>query len=84
MRLEQFLAFSLREIPYVALTLIVAFTVHELAHAYVAYKFGDLTAKNQGRLTLNPLRHLDPLGTLLIFLAGFGWARPVPVNRFFL
>jgi len=81
--LEQFLAYPLREIPYVAITLIFAFTFHELAHAYVAYKFGDMTAKNQGRLTLNPLKHLDPFGTLLILIAGFGWARPVPVNRFF-
>lgn len=81
--MEQFLAFSLRDIPYVAITLIIAFTVHEFAHAYVAFRFGDSTAKNQGRLTLNPIQHLDPLGTILIFIAGFGWARPVPVNRFF-
>ncbi|KML42109.1 MULTISPECIES: site-2 protease family protein [Bacillales] len=81
--MEQFLAFSLREIPYVAVTLMIAFTVHEFAHAYMAYKFGDSTAKNQGRLTLNPMQHLDPIGTILIFIAGFGWARPVPVNRFF-
>lgn len=81
--LERFLAFSLQEIPYVAITLIIAFTLHEFAHAYVAYKFGDHTAKNQGRLTLNPIQHLDPIGTILIFIAGFGWARPVPVNRFF-
>lgn len=79
----QFLAYPLSEIPYVAITLIIAFTFHELSHAYVAYKFGDMTAKNQGRLTLNPLKHLDPFGTILIFVAGFGWARPVPVNRFF-
>lgn len=81
--MEQFLAFSLGDIPYVAITLMIAFTVHEFAHAYVAYRFGDSTAKNQGRLTLNPIHHLDPLGTILIFIAGFGWARPVPVNRFF-
>ncbi|MEH7343252.1 site-2 protease family protein [Bacillus sp. JJ1532] len=81
--MEQFLAFNLKEIPYVAITLMIAFTVHEFAHAFVAYKFGDPTAKNQGRLTLNPIRHLDPIGTILIFIAGFGWARPVPVNRFF-
>lgn len=81
--MEQFLAFSLREIPFVAITLIVAFTIHEFAHAFVAYKFGDPTAKNQGRVTLNPIQHLDPFGTILIFIAGFGWARPVPVNRFF-
>ncbi|MGN7399297.1 site-2 protease family protein [Cytobacillus praedii] len=81
--MEQFLAFSLREIPYVAITLMIAFTVHEFAHAFVAYKFGDSTAQKQGRLTLNPIQHLDPIGTILIFIAGFGWARPVPVNRFF-
>jgi len=77
------LAYPLELIPYVVITLIFAFTFHEFAHAYVAYKFGDDTAKKQGRLTLNPLRHLDPIGTILIFFAGFGWARPVPVNRFF-
>ncbi|MBU8881004.1 site-2 protease family protein [Bacillus sp. FJAT-29790] len=81
--MEQFLAFSLKEIPYVAITLMIAFTVHEFSHAFVAYKFGDPTAKNQGRITLNPIQHLDPIGTILIFIAGFGWARPVPVNRFF-
>jgi Zn-dependent protease len=79
----QFLAYPINEIPYVAITLIIALTFHELSHAYVAYRFGDMTAKNQGRLTLNPLKHLDPLGTILIFIAGFGWARPVPVNRFY-
>lgn len=81
--MDQFLAYPLSVIPYVAITLMVAFTFHELAHAYVAYRFGDPTAKKQGRLTLNPLQHLDPIGTLLIFIAGFGWARPVPVNRHF-
>ncbi|MEO2075671.1 MAG: site-2 protease family protein [Bacillus sp. (in: firmicutes)] len=80
--MEHFLAYPLREIPYVVITLMFAFTFHEFAHAYVAYKFGDMTAKKQGRLTLNPLQHLDPFGTLLILIAGFGWARPVPVNRF--
>jgi Zn-dependent protease len=79
--LESFLAFSLDELPFVIITLIVAFTVHEFAHAYVAYKFGDETAKDQGRLTLNPVQHLDPIGTILILIAGIGWARPVPVNR---
>jgi Zn-dependent protease len=81
--MEQFLAFPLKDLPYVAITLMVAFTFHEFSHAYVAYKFGDPTAKKQGRLTLNPIQHLDPLGTILIFIAGFGWARPVPVNSFF-
>ncbi|MEH7111042.1 site-2 protease family protein [Neobacillus niacini] len=81
--MERFLAYSLSDIPYVAITLMIAFTFHEFAHAFVAYKFGDMTAQKQGRLTLNPLKHLDPFGTILIFIAGFGWARPVPVNRFF-
>lgn len=75
--------FDLETLPYVIITIVVAFTIHEFAHAYVAYKFGDPTAKNQGRLTLNPIVHLDPMGTLLLVLAGFGWAKPVPVNRFF-
>lgn len=77
------MAYPLEQLPYVAITLIIAFSVHEFAHAFTAWKFGDETAKNQGRLTLNPARHLDPIGTILIFIAGFGWARPVPVNRFF-
>lgn len=81
--IERFLAYPIHDIPYVAITLLVAFTFHEFAHAFVAYKFGDMTAKNQGRLTLNPIQHIDPLGALFIFIAGFGWARPVPVNRFF-
>ena len=80
---SSFLAYPLEQIPYVAITLIIAFSVHEFSHAFMAWKFGDDTAKNQGRLTLNPMSHLDPIGTILIFIAGFGWARPVPVNRFF-
>lgn len=67
--------------PFVFLALMIAFTFHEFAHAYFAYKFGDPTAKNQGRVSLNPRVHLDVFGTILIFLAGFGWAKPVPVNR---
>ena len=65
---------------YLGIALIVAATVHEFAHAYVADRLGDPTARAQGRLTLNPLAHLDPLGTLLILLAGFGWAKPVQIN----
>lgn len=61
-----------------------ALTLHELAHGYVAWKLGDPTAKDEGRLTMNPLKHLDPLGTILFFLANIGWAKPVPVNpRYF-
>lgn len=79
--MERFLAFPLEQMPFVVIALLVAFTVHEFAHAYTAYKLGDDTAKEQGRLTLNPVHHLDPFGTTLILIAGFGWARPVPVNR---
>lgn len=53
---------------------------HETAHGWCALAFGDQTAKRQGRLTLNPLAHMDPLGTLMLFLVGFGWAKPVQVN----
>ncbi|MEC0766690.1 site-2 protease family protein [Bacillus atrophaeus] len=79
--MDRFLYYPLELMPYLVITLIVAFTMHELAHAYVAYLFGDDTAKKQGRLTLNPIKHLDPFGTILILVMGFGWARPVPVNR---
>jgi Zn-dependent protease len=69
------LAFALVTIP-----LLFSVIIHEVAHGWVAYRMGDPTAKWSGRLTLNPLSHLDPLGTLMLFLAGFGWAKPVPVN----
>lgn len=62
---------------------LVTITVHELAHGYAAYLIGDPTAKNAGRLSLNPLVHLDPLGAILLFVVGFGWAKPVPINPFF-
>src|SRR3989338_1280867 len=62
-------------------SLLVAITVHEFAHAWVAYRNGDPTAARLGRLSLNPLVHLDPLGTLGIVLVGFGWGKPVPVDR---
>jgi len=64
--------------------LIIALTVHEFAHAKSADMFGDNTPRANGRLTLNPLRHLDPIGSLMILVAGFGWARPVPVNPYVL
>jgi len=60
--------------------LLVAITVHEFSHAFSAYRLGDPTAKYLGRLSLNPLRHLDPVGTVMLLLVGFGWGRPVPVN----
>jgi Zn-dependent protease len=68
-------AFVLAIIP-----LLFSIIIHEVAHGWVAYKMGDPTAKWMGRLTLNPLKHLDPIGTLALFLVGFGWAKPVPVN----
>ncbi|MDR0314593.1 MAG: site-2 protease family protein [Oscillospiraceae bacterium] len=67
----------------IAASLFVVFCtlpIHEFAHAYTANKMGDDTAKRQGRLTLNPIAHLDPFGSLMILLVGFGWAKPVPIN----
>lgn len=64
----------------IVVLLLIAFPVHEFAHAYVATKLGDDTPRYLGRITLNPLAHLDIYGTLLFLLAGFGWAKPVPVN----
>ena len=63
-----------------AFFLIAIMPIHEYAHALVAEKMGDTTARYNGRLNLNPFSHLDPLGTILILLTGFGWARPVPIN----
>lgn len=70
------------EFLLVAGALIVTFTIHEFAHAYMADRLGDPTARLQGRLTLNPLAHLDPLGTLAILLVGFGWGKPVPFDPY--
>lgn len=63
-----------------AVPLLLSLSVHELAHARTALAFGDPTAKRMGRCTLNPLAHLDPVGTLALLFCGFGWAKPVPVN----
>jgi len=60
--------------------LVLSLSLHELAHARTALAFGDPTARNMGRCTLNPLAHLDPVGTLALLFCGFGWAKPVPVN----
>lgn len=65
------------------IVLFTAISVHEFSHGYVAYKLGDPTAKNMGRLTLNPLAHLDPLGALMMIFCRFGWANPVPVNPYY-
>lgn len=69
------ITFLLLSIP-----LLYSIIIHELAHGWVAYRMGDPTAKLAGRLTLSPLKHLDPIGTLMLFILGFGWAKPVPVN----
>ena len=61
---------------------LVCITLHELAHGLTAWRLGDDTAKNAGRLTLNPLKHLDPIGLLMMLTVRFGWAKPVPVNMF--
>ena len=73
---------SLLEIVSRVLILLIALPVHELAHAVAAYRLGDVTSRDYGRLSLNPLDHLDPIGALLILLYGFGWAKPVPVNPY--
>ncbi len=62
------------------LAIIIGITVHEFAHAWMAYRLGDYTAKYMGRLSLSPSRHLDPIGTLFLLLVGFGWGKPVPIN----
>jgi Zn-dependent protease len=64
------------------ISLLVALSIHEAAHAWAANRLGDPTAKFAGRLTLNPLAHLDPIGTIMLFFLGFGWGKPVPVDEF--
>lgn len=66
-------------IPFIPV-LLIALTIHEFGHAWTALQFGDPTAKDAGRVTLDPLKHLDPLGTIFMFILHFGWAKPVPVN----
>ena len=76
--------FDLIEILLCVPAALIALSVHEYAHGYAAYRLGDPTARALGRLTLNPLRHLDPIGTLFMILFRFGWAKPVPINaRYF-
>lgn len=77
-----FLQPSLAQFIAIAIALVAGISIHEFAHAWTADRLGDPTARNLGRLTLNPLRHLDPLGTIMILLAGFGWGKPVPVNPY--
>ena len=75
---------TLIQFLFVVPCVLIALTFHEFAHGYMAYKLGDPTANNFGRLTLNPLKHLDPIGTICMIFFHFGWAKPVPINsRYF-
>src|SRR3712207_4082795 len=65
-----------------ALAILYAISIHEFGHAYVAHLNGDDTAKNMGRMTINPINHIDPFGMIMMFLIHFGWAKPVPVNPY--
>jgi Zn-dependent protease len=78
------LGLSISKLIIRIITLIIAFTIHEFSHAFTANAFGDRTPKDHGRLSLNPLVHLDLFGSLLLLVAGFGWAKPVPVNPYVL
>lgn len=79
-----FLNTSLTELLIRIPVVLTALIVHEIAHGYMAYRLGDPTARNFGRLSMNPLKHLDPIGTLCMLLFKFGWAKPVPINaRYF-
>ena len=79
-----FLNISLPEILIRIPVVLTALITHEIAHGYVAYRLGDPTARNFGRLSFNPLKHLDPIGTLCMIFFKFGWAKPVPINsRYF-
>ncbi len=70
----------LLELVIIAPIVLIALSFHEWAHGFVAYKLGDPTAKYLGRLTLNPIKHIDPIGALCMLLAHFGWAKPVPID----
>ncbi len=72
--------FNIKTMLYSIPAVIIGLTVHEFMHAFAAYKMGDTTAKEQGRLTLNPFKHIDILGMIFIIIAGFGWAKPVQFN----
>ncbi|USG63572.1 site-2 protease family protein [Brevibacillus ruminantium] len=72
--------FDWETVPFRLIAFVIAFSLHEWAHAYVAWKLGDDTAKMEGRLTVNPIPHIDPFGLILILFGPFGWAKPVPFN----
>ncbi len=71
---------GIAELLLTALCVFLSLSIHEFAHGYAAYKRGDDTAKNMGRLNISPMSHLDPIGAICLFFFGFGWAKPVPVN----
>jgi len=75
--------FTIEKLIILVPVVLMAITFHELAHGWAAYRLGDPTPKIQGRLTLNPISHLDPLGAILLLVAGFGWAKPVEVNPYY-
>ncbi len=79
-RFQQDFAGTLVEILFMIVALLISLILHELGHGYVALKCGDPTAKMAGRLTLDPRKHLDPIGAICMFFIGVGWARPVPIN----
>ncbi len=71
---------NIERLLYSAPAVLIAMVLHELSHAYVSYRLGDPTPKQTGRLTLNPLKHLDPIGSICLLVLGFGWAKPVQIN----
>ncbi len=71
---------ALTELAYMIPIVLISLTLHEWGHAYAAFRCGDPTARNLGRMTLNPLAHIDPIGFISLLFLGFGWAKPVPVN----
>ena len=74
------LGLTLADLVARVVALVIAFSIHEFAHAWTAFRLGDSTARHMGRLTLNPRAHLDVMGSIMVLVAGFGWAKPVPVN----
>lgn len=79
-RIQNILSGNVLDILYTLPAILIGLTVHEWAHAFAAYKIGDPTARNLGRMTLNPIAHIDLFGFLCLLLTGFGWAKPVPIN----
>lgn len=78
--LYEYMLNNIFEILWSVPAVLIAITVHEYAHGFIAYYYGDPTAKLAGRLTLNPIAHLDPVGTLMLIIFRIGWAKPVPIN----